>query len=51
LQHSADVGESLGKLLALCDFSSEVYGEPFAKLLKATEDSGLVIYKYFKGLK
>ena len=51
LQHSENVGEPLGKLLALCYFSSEVYGEPSAELLKATEGSGLVIYKYFKGLK
>ena len=50
MQHSADVGEPLGKLLALCDFSSEVYGGPSAELQKATEGSGMVIYKFFKGL-
>ncbi len=50
MQHAANLGDTFGELLAVCDLSVEVFGEPSAELLKATAEIPTTIYGYFQGI-
>jgi quinol monooxygenase YgiN len=50
LAHLGNIGELLGKLLAVGDFSAEVYGQPSDELLKATSGLKLKVYTFYQGL-
>jgi quinol monooxygenase YgiN len=50
LEHIANLGETMGALLALADLSLEVYGRPSEELVKATEGMDIRVYSYFQGL-
>ena len=48
LEHVANLGETFGHLLAVADFSAEVYGAPSEALLDATKDLELTVYAFFQ---
>lgn len=48
--HMANVGPYLGQLLAMTDFSGEVYGNPPEALKKAFEAFNVTYYSYGQGL-
>lgn len=50
LEHLSHVGEQLGKMMEIADFSAEIYGEPSSELLKATEGLNIKIYGYSDGI-
>jgi quinol monooxygenase YgiN len=50
LAHLGNIGDLFGKLVALGDFSAEVYGEPSQELLDATAGLNIRVYSYFQGL-
>ncbi len=50
MQHAANLGDTLGELLAVCDLSVEVFGEPSAELLKVTAEIPTTVYKFFQGI-
>ena len=50
LTHLGNIGERFGKLLALGDFSAEVYGQPSDELLKAISGLKIKVYDYYQGL-
>ncbi len=50
LSHLDNIGEVFGKLIALGDFSAEVYGHPSDELLKATTGLDLKVYDFYQGL-
>jgi quinol monooxygenase YgiN len=50
LTHLSNLGEVFGKLLALGDFSAEVYGQPSAELLQATSGLKLKVYTFYQGV-
>ena len=49
LQHTANLGDALGELLAVSDYSIECYGFPSEELLKAAEGIDVSVYSYFLG--
>lgn len=50
LAHLGNIGELFGKLIALGDFSAEVYGQPSDELLKATTGLNIKVYTFYQGL-
>jgi quinol monooxygenase YgiN len=50
LHHIANLGETMGKLLSVCDLSVEVFGDPSSELLEATADIPTQVYGYFQGM-
>ena len=48
--HMANVGPFLGQLMAMCDFSGEVYGNAPDALKKAFEAFNVTYYSYGQGL-
>ena len=50
LEHIANLGELLGAIWSVSDFSAEVCGTPSEELLKATESIDITVYSYFQGL-
>lgn len=50
LAHLGNIGELLGKLAALGDFSAEVYGEPSEELLQATKGLNVKVYTLYQGI-
>lgn len=50
LTHLGNIGELFGKLMALGDFSAEVYGQPSEELIKATSSLKVKVYNYYQGL-
>jgi quinol monooxygenase YgiN len=49
LEHLANLGETFGKLLGICELSVEMYGEPSAALLEATSGVPVKVYRFFQG--
>src|SRR5262249_6636819 len=49
LEHIANLGEMMGALPGIADWSVEIYGSPSEALLKATEGMGITVYSYFQG--
>lgn len=49
LAHLGNIGELFGKLLALADFSAELYGTPSEELLKATSGLKIKVYSFYQG--
>lgn len=50
LAHIGNIGELLGELLALGDFSAEVYGQPSDELLNAVSGLKIKAYTFYQGL-
>ncbi len=50
MQHVANLGDTMGELLTVCDLSVEVFGEPSAELLEATAEIPTTIYSYLQGI-
>jgi len=50
LAHLGNLGDLFGKLLAISDFSAEVYGQPSAELLQATNGLNVKLYKFHQGI-
>jgi quinol monooxygenase YgiN len=50
LAHLGNIGEMFGKLVALGDFSAEVYGQPSEELLQATSGLNIKVYTFFQGI-
>jgi len=50
LTHLGNIGELFGKLVALGDFSAEVYGQPSEELLQATTGLNIKVYTFFQGI-
>lgn len=50
LAHLGNIGDLFGKLIALGDFSAEVYGEPSQELLQATAGLNIKVYSFFQGI-
>ena len=50
LTHLGNIGELFGKLVALGDFSAEVYGQPSKELLQATTGLNIKVYTFFQGI-
>ena len=48
--HLANLGELFGKILAVSDFSVEVFGEPSQELINATKNLNPKIYSFYQGL-
>ena len=48
--HLANLGDLFGKLLAVSDFSVEVFGEPSLELINATTSLNPKIYSFYQGL-
>ncbi len=49
LTHVANLGETMGALLAVADITIEIYGTPSEELLQATKGLGIVVYTRFQG--
>ena len=50
LVHLGNIGELFGKLVALGEFSAEVYGEPSEELLQATKGLNIKVYTFYQGI-
>lgn len=50
LTHLGNIGEVFGKLLAVGDFSAEVYGQPSEELQKAISSLKIKSYTYYQGM-
>jgi quinol monooxygenase YgiN len=50
LNHVGLIGELLGKMMAMSDFSGEVYGNASAELKGALAGLNVKMYHYFQGL-
>ncbi|MCY7351840.1 MAG: hypothetical protein LH606_14440, partial [Cytophagaceae bacterium] len=50
LAHLGNIGELFGKLVALGDFSAEVYGQPSEELLQATSGLNIKVYTFYQGI-
>ncbi len=50
LEHVANLGETLGALLAVCDMDLEVYGSPSAELVAATTELAPKVYSHFQSI-
>jgi quinol monooxygenase YgiN len=50
MAHMGNVGEMLGQLLAISDFSAEIYGPMSEELKSAVAPFNPAVYSYFKGL-
>ena len=50
LAHLGNIGDLFGKLLAIADFSGEIYGEPSDELLQATAGLNPKVYSFYRGL-
>lgn len=50
LAHLGNIGELFGQLVALGNFSAEVYGQPSEKLLQATTGLNIKLYTFFQGI-
>lgn len=50
LEHLSNLGETFTGLLAIADFSGEVYGSPSEELLKATEGLDVTVYEFYKSM-
>jgi quinol monooxygenase YgiN len=46
LAHLANLGDLMGKLMAVADFSGEIYGEPSEQLLNAITGLDVKIYSF-----
>lgn len=50
LAHIDNLGDTFGKLLAVSDFSVEIYGNPSDELMNEIEGANVKVYPYFQGL-
>ena len=50
IAHIGNLGETFGGLLATADIALEIYGEPSAELVAATEGLPTEVYGFFKGI-
>lgn len=50
LEHVANLGETLGELLALAELKVEIYGAPSAELLEATKGLAPRVYAPFQSI-
>ena len=50
LAHLGNIGGLFGELVALGQFSAEVYGQPSEELLQATKGLDIKVYSFFQGL-
>jgi len=50
LVHLGNLGDLIGKLMAISDFSAEIYGNPSEDLRQATAGLNIKFYNYFQGL-
>jgi quinol monooxygenase YgiN len=50
LVHMGNVGEPLGRMIGISDFSLEVYGNPSEELQKAAGALGPKVYTFHQGL-
>lgn len=50
LAHLANIGDLLGKLLALADLRAEIYGKPSKELLKATARVSVEVYYFYQSM-
>ena len=50
MQHIANLGDTMGALLDVCDLSVDVFGDPSAELLEATTSIPTRVYGYFQGV-
>ena len=50
LSHLGNIGDLFGKLVALGDFSAEIYGQPSEELLKVTSGLNIKIYNFYQGI-
>ncbi len=49
LVHSGNLGDLLGSLLAISDFSAEIYGSPSAELLSAFAGLDFTVFDFSQG--
>jgi len=50
LVHIRGIGDLFGKLIALGEFSAEIYGEPSEELLNAVKGLDIKVYSFYQGL-
>lgn len=50
LAHIANLGEVLGEILAMGDFSAEIYGNPSQELMDAVAGLNVKVYSFYRGL-
>jgi quinol monooxygenase YgiN len=50
LDHLGNLGDLFAKLLAISDFSVEVYGQPSEELLTATSGLDMKLYRFYQGV-
>ena len=50
LQHNANLGATLGAILAICDCTFELFGSPSPELVKATAGLNLKVYSPFQSI-
>lgn len=50
LEHIANLGETFGDLLAACDLSLEVFGDPSPELVAASEGLDVTVYSFYQGV-
>lgn len=50
LEHVANLGETMGALLSVCDMDLEVFGSPSAELVAATVELAPKVYSPFQSM-
>lgn len=50
LAHLGNIGKLGGKLVALGNFSAEIYGQPSEELLQAISGLNIKVYTFFQGI-
>ena len=50
LTHLKNIGKLGGKIVALSDFSAEIYGQPSEELLQAISGLNIKVYTFFQGI-
>ena len=50
LVHLGNIGDLFGKLIALGDFSAEIYGKPSDDLLNAIRGLDIKVYSFYQGI-
>ena len=50
LAHITNLGDVLGDILALGDFSAEIYGSPSEELMQAVAGLNVKVYTFYQGL-
>ena len=50
MEHSGNLGPLFGAMMAVADFSAEIYGQPTDELMTAIGGLDLKIYQFFQGM-